>query len=125
MSANNPQNALHFNRENRNIIMARKAESADASSIKSKILITLANHPEGLTILELSSILKSHRHTVVKYLMELKGARQIIQRPVGSAILHYLATEQTMRAMGLDGIDSDEDSNRSIADISKRRKIHA
>lgn len=98
---------------------------ANGVSMKSKILISLASHPEGLTILELSSLLGSHRHTIVKYLFELKGAGKIIQRPVGSAVLHYLATEQTMKALGLDGTDDSTDSPHPLTDISKRRKIDA
>ena len=43
----------------------------------------------GLTIVELSNLLKISRNTVAIVLAELKGEGTIIIRPVGKAKLHY------------------------------------
>ena len=56
-----------------------------------KELVTeaLKKNPMGLTIVELSKLLKISRNTVAIVLAELKGERVIIIRPVGKAKLHY------------------------------------
>jgi Mn-dependent DtxR family transcriptional regulator len=43
----------------------------------------------GLTIIEISRLLKISRNTVAIVLAELKGESVIIIRPVGKAKLHY------------------------------------
>ncbi len=56
-----------------------------------KDLVTnlLKKDPQGLTIIEISKILKISRNTVAVALAELKGAELIRIRPVGKAKLHY------------------------------------
>ena len=69
--------------------------------IKQKILSILKDHPEGLTIKDLSDFLKIHRQTVTKYIFELKGMGMIHRRPVGSAILHYYIKKDSKGAVKL------------------------
>ena len=49
----------------------------------------LKRNTDGLTITEISSILKISRNTVAVALAELKGADKIRIREVGMAKLHY------------------------------------
>jgi len=63
--------------------------------LKERIVSVLRQHPEGLTIQDISSLIGTHRHTATRYLAELKGAGIAIQRPIGPAILHYLNPEYT------------------------------
>ena len=49
----------------------------------------LKKHSEGLTIIEISNLLKISRNTVAVALAELKGSESIRIRPVGRAKLHY------------------------------------
>jgi len=63
---------------------------ARADEIKRKTLEILRGHPEGLTIADLSRILKAHRQTITKYVFELKGADIIFRRRIGAVTLHYL-----------------------------------
>jgi len=58
--------------------------------LKERIVETLRQHPEGLTIQDISRLIGTHRHTTTRYLAELKGAEIIHCRIVGPAILHYL-----------------------------------
>jgi DNA-binding transcriptional ArsR family regulator len=62
--------------------------------IKATIVLLLRKHPEGLTLEELSQIIKVHRQTVTKYVLELKGAEIIYRRWVGSASLNYIRTKK-------------------------------
>ena len=57
--------------------------------LKQKIEQTLSEHSSGLSILEISSILEAHRHTVAKYIRELVSERKVYQRDVGNIKLHY------------------------------------
>lgn len=57
--------------------------------VKGGIVSILKEHPEGLTIEDLATLLKKHRQTITKYMLELKGAGLIFRRRVGSATLHY------------------------------------
>ena len=54
------------------------------------VLDLLREHPEGLTVIEISKILKMSRNTIAVALAELKGADKIWIRPVGMAKLHYI-----------------------------------
>lgn len=65
----------------------------DKKYLKEKIVKTLSEHPEGLSIIELSALVGSHRNTVTKYIYELIGARVIYQRNLGNAKLLYLASK--------------------------------
>ncbi|MEM7813799.1 MAG: DUF977 family protein [Candidatus Aenigmatarchaeota archaeon] len=58
--------------------------------LKERIIEALRQHPEGLTIQDISRIIGAHRHTATRYLAELKGAEMVLCRPVGPAVLHYL-----------------------------------
>ena len=49
----------------------------------------LKTNTEGLTIVEISKLLKISRNTAAVALAELKGADLIRIRPVGRAKLHY------------------------------------
>jgi len=49
----------------------------------------LKKHSEGLTIIEISNLLKISRNTAAVALAELRGAESIRVRPVGKAKLHY------------------------------------
>ncbi|MBI2044227.1 hypothetical protein HYT24_02580 [Candidatus Pacearchaeota archaeon] len=49
----------------------------------------LKKNPMGLTIVEISKLLKISRNTVAVALAELKGEGKITIRPVGKAKLHY------------------------------------
>lgn len=60
------------------------------NNYKERIVKVLYHHPEGLSILEISSSVGAHRHTVNKYIHELMGAGVIHQRDLGTVKLHYL-----------------------------------
>ena len=64
--------------------------NTNGERVKREAISLLKNHPEGLTIQELSSMMGLHRQTVTKYIMWLAGAGLIRRRRVGSATLHYL-----------------------------------
>ncbi len=61
---------------------------------KEVITSTLKKNPMGLTIVELSRLLKISRNTVTVVLAELKGEGVIMIRPVGKAKLHYWKGEK-------------------------------
>jgi len=58
-------------------------------SKKELVIELLKKHTDGLTIIEISRILKISRNTVSVALAELKGAEQVRIRPIGKAKLHY------------------------------------
>lgn len=58
--------------------------------IKRRAVEILRDHPEGLTIEDLSRLIKAHRQTITKYVLELKGADVIFRRRIGAVTLHYL-----------------------------------
>ena len=62
----------------------------NGETIKKKIIKILKNHPEGLTIKDLSEIIGAHRQTITKYVLVLEATGVIYRRRVGSATLHYL-----------------------------------
>ncbi|MCK5018684.1 MAG: hypothetical protein KAS32_16605, partial [Candidatus Peribacteraceae bacterium] len=59
-------------------------------SPREHIIDILKQHPEGLTITAISDLTKLHRHTVTKYMYELRGADIIYERSIGPARLCYL-----------------------------------
>ncbi|MFH0889531.1 MAG: hypothetical protein V1836_00095 [Candidatus Aenigmatarchaeota archaeon] len=61
-----------------------------ASDFRDSLIEILKEHPEGLTIEDLSKIMKSHRQTVTKYILWLDGADMIHRRRIGAVTLHYL-----------------------------------
>jgi predicted transcriptional regulator len=56
---------------------------------KEVVVDALKKNALGLTIVEISRLLKISRNTVSIVLAELKGEGVIIIRPVGKAKLHY------------------------------------
>ena len=64
-----------------------------SESVENRIIELLKEHPEGITITELSNLLRLHRQTATKYLFGLKGANMIRTREVGPAKLLYLNGE--------------------------------
>lgn len=56
---------------------------------KDLVVEVLKKNRDGLTIIEISRILKISRNTVAVALAELKGAELIRIRPIGKAKLHY------------------------------------
>jgi len=56
---------------------------------KEVVIEILKKNPMGLTIVEISKLLKISRNTVALALAELKGEGNIIIRPIGKAKLHY------------------------------------
>jgi predicted transcriptional regulator len=64
--------------------------SITRKNIKDEIIRFLELHPEGVTLQALSDKIGVSRHTIVKYVFELKGSGIIHRRRVGSATLHYL-----------------------------------
>lgn len=56
---------------------------------KEIVVDALKKNAMGLTIVEISKLLKISRNTVAIVLAELKGQGVIIIRPVGRAKLHY------------------------------------
>ena len=61
---------------------------------KELVVELLKKDREGLTIIEISRILKISRNTAAVALAELKGAELIRIRPVGMAKLHYWRGEK-------------------------------
>ena len=58
--------------------------------LKKKILVVLENHPEGLTVNDLSRETDAHRQTIAKYVLVLEAEGDISRRTVGAATLNYL-----------------------------------
>ena len=56
---------------------------------KELVKTLLKKNTDGLTIIEISRILKISRNTAAVVLAELKGANQIRIRPIGKAKLNY------------------------------------
>ena len=59
-------------------------------SKKQLIIELLVKNTDGLTVTEISNLLKFSRNTVAVYLAELKGEDKIRIREVGMAKLHYI-----------------------------------
>ncbi|MDI6826326.1 MAG: HTH domain-containing protein [Candidatus Aenigmarchaeota archaeon] len=59
-------------------------------AIKEEIIKVLDKHPEGLTFAGIARELNVHRHTLTKYIYELKGSGIIFVRDLGTLKLCYL-----------------------------------
>ena len=70
--------------------MSINAQKERKKSKKELVIALLEKCTDGLTIIEISKLLKISRNTVAVVLAELKGAELIRIRPVGRAKLHYL-----------------------------------
>ena len=75
------------------------------NNVKEEIIRILESHPEGLTVQNLSDWIGVSRHTVIKYVFELKGSGIIYRRRVGSATLHYLRSLLEKFNKNFEGID--------------------
>jgi len=62
----------------------------NGKNVREQIIRILETHPEGVTVQALSDNIGVSRHTVIKYVFELKGSGLVYRRRVGSATLHYL-----------------------------------
>lgn len=58
-------------------------------SKKELVIELLKKHTEGLTVIEISRMLKISRNTIAVYLAELKGEGKIWIRVIGMAKLNY------------------------------------
>jgi response regulator of citrate/malate metabolism len=58
--------------------------------IKNRVLSILNEHTYGLTIEDISNMLKINRATASKYLCVLNAEKCIVVRAVGKAKLHYV-----------------------------------
>ena len=58
--------------------------------IKEEIVKVLDEHPEGLTFSGIARKLNVHRHTLTKYIYEMKGAGIVFVRDLGTLKLCYL-----------------------------------
>ena len=60
------------------------------NTIKEEIIKVLDKHPEGLTFSGIARMLNVHRHTLTKYIYEMKGAGVVFVRDLGTLKLCYL-----------------------------------
>lgn len=65
------------------------ASDENSEGFRRGLLEALKEHPEGLTIEDLSRLMKAHRQTVTKYILWLEGAGKIHRRRIGAVTLHY------------------------------------
>jgi DNA-binding IclR family transcriptional regulator len=59
-------------------------------NVKNTIVNVLKKHPEGLTTVDISRLLKISRNTASKYVYQLLGESLIYQREIGTAKLCHL-----------------------------------
>ena len=62
----------------------------NTQEIEQDIEKLLENHPEGLTIQDISRTLGSHRQTVAKYILVLEAKKEIFVRRIGKVSLCYI-----------------------------------
>ncbi len=60
--------------------------------IKDKVIKILNEHPEGLSLQQISDSLKLSRNTAVKYIFGLEGEGEVYRRRIGAVTLHYSKT---------------------------------
>jgi len=77
----------------------------NGKNVKEEIIRILESHPEGITTQNLSDWIGVSRHTVIKYIFELKGSGIIYRRRVGSATLHYLRSLLKKFDKNFEGMD--------------------
>lgn len=70
--------------------MSNTKFNTNVDYLKKKIIEILKEHPEGLTIQDLSKITGAHRQTVTKYVFWLEGADIVYRRRIGAVTLQYL-----------------------------------
>jgi len=60
------------------------------NDIEEKILKLLSQHPEGITINDISRVLNIHRNTASKYVYGLLKSDNLERRQIGMAYLYYI-----------------------------------
>jgi DNA-binding IclR family transcriptional regulator len=60
------------------------------NDIEEKILKLLSQHPEGITINDISRFLNIHRNTASKYVYGLLKSDNLERRQIGMAYLYYI-----------------------------------
>jgi DNA-binding IclR family transcriptional regulator len=60
------------------------------NNVREKIIEALKEHPEGLTILNISKIIAMNRITTSKYVYGLMAEDMLYQREIGRAKMCYL-----------------------------------
>lgn len=63
--------------------------TGNGEELKQKILRLIDQHPEGLSIQDISDRLGVHRHTISKHLSYLDGAGEVTVRRIGNVSLIY------------------------------------
>lgn len=83
-----------FPNDNKSIIKELKEKKLSSHvlfpNIKKNILEVLSKHPEGLTFTQIARELGMHRHTITKYIYELKGEGTVSIRDLRTLKLCYL-----------------------------------
>jgi hypothetical protein len=72
------------------MLRGNRLSSGTDNNFRQRIVEILRQHPEGMTIMDVSSSLKAHRHTSTKYVNELIKEGTVVQRNIGPAKLCYL-----------------------------------
>jgi hypothetical protein len=67
------------------------------NGVREKILSILKKHPEGLTTVDMASLIGIGRQSLAKYVYQLVGEGEILQREIGTAKLCYLKEKQHVR----------------------------
>jgi predicted transcriptional regulator len=62
--------------------------------VRDRVLSILRKHPEGLTTVDLSSLVGLGRQSLAKYVYQLVGEGVIVQREIGTAKLCYLKAKK-------------------------------
>lgn len=62
----------------------------EKNGVRDRVLTILKNHPEGMTIKDISAAIGMTRHAVTKYVYQLLGEKLIRQREIGTAKLCFL-----------------------------------
>jgi DNA-binding IclR family transcriptional regulator len=60
------------------------------NNVREKIIKILKEHPEGLTLLNISKITRMNRITISKYVYGLIAEKLVYQRKIGPAKMCYL-----------------------------------
>lgn len=60
------------------------------NNFKQRIIEILSKHPEGLTFTQIAKEVGAHRHTITKYVYELKGENVVFMRDLKTLKLCYL-----------------------------------
>ena len=78
------------------------------SSIKNKIIKTLMENPQGLTIIDISKIVGASRFTISKYVYWLSAEKTILQKHIGPAKICCLRPD-------LDYVEMDDVDEKDVS----------